>query len=332
MSSQKSTEISNKLKEAALIIVRAKQGKLTDSDKKILLPYLSTGAQDRYDEWLKASEIYLNKLKQLKDNELAILLDNGMLFDFQENQSAAPNQLLRGKLFAPIAKGRRKLIEDVVLVTSDDGLTEFKYSGAQLDQSDLDVLLTLLRVLGDASLTGNITKISDENGRHEYTRVRFSRYGFLKELKKNNQSKNYKNLDASLRRLGGELEITIKDTGNIRGPIVGKRFVDEATGDMVVDINQDFTTLFKNDQFAFIDMSERLQLKNGFEKWLHGFVLTHSGESFYSAEKLMELSGSNAKRIRQWMQRQATPAFEKLAGMEVIFNFQIDGHLYTWTR
>jgi len=332
MSKKDTIEMSAKLKEAALIIVRAKQGKLTLDDKKILIPYLNQGANDRYEEWLVAADRYLKKLKKARQDGLAILLDNGMLFDFQKNQSAAPNELLRGKLFAPIARGRRKLLNRYPLGGSDDGSLTFEYSGAQLDQADLDTLLTTLRVLSDSSKTGNVNKITDENGRHEYTRIRFSRYGFLKELKRQTGRANYRWLDDSLRRLTGELSIHIKDRGSINGPIIGKRMVDDETGDMVVDINQDFTTLFKDDQFAFVDMEERLSLPSGFAKWLHGFVLTHSGESFFSAEQLMEKSGSSASRVRQWMQRQATPAFKKLEEMGVIKNLKINGQLYKWQR
>lgn len=332
MSKIDTIEMSAKLKEAALIIVRAKQGKLTVNDKKILNEYCAHGANDTYDTWFNAALKYQNHLKASRNQELAILLDNGMLFDFQKNQSAAPNELLRGKLFAPIARGRRKLLNRYPLGGSDDGLLTFEYSGAQLDQADLDTLLTTLRVLSDSSKTGNVNKITDENGRHEYTRIRFSRYGFLKELKRQTGRNDYRWLDDSLRRLTGELSIHIKDRGSINGPIIGKRMVDDETGDMVVDINQDFTTLFKDDQFAFVDMDERLSLPSGFAKWLHGFVLTHSGESYLTAEQLMDKSGSTTKRVRDFMRQSATPAFKKLEEMGVIKNLEIRGQLYKWRR
>lgn len=332
MSKTNTIEMSVKLKEAALIIVRAKQGKLTDQDKKILSQYYPVGAHESYDKSLAAAMKYQEKLKESRNKELSILLDNGMLFDFQKNQSAAPNELLRGKLFAPIARGRRKLLNRYPLGGSDDGLLTFEYSGAQLDQADLDTLLTVLRVLADSSKTGNVNKITDENGRHEYTRIRFSRYGFLKELKRQTGRNDYHWLDDSLRRLTGELSIQIKDRGSINGPIIGKRIVDDETGDMVVDINQDFTTLFKNEQFAFVDMEERLSLPSGFAKWLHGFVLTHTGESFFSAEQLMEKSGSTTKRVRDFMRQTATPAFEKLEKMGVIKELETNGQLYKWKR
>jgi len=208
----------------------------------------------------------------------------------------------------------------------------FSYTGTQLDQADLDTLLTLLRVLSDASKTGNVKKIVSEDGRHEYSRVFFTRYGFLKEMERKHSKSSYNWLEDSLLRLTGRLTLDVNGKGSISGPILGKQGQSENEDLSFVDINQDFTTLFKDDQFAFIDMGERLSLKKPFEKWLHGFVNSHSGDSFFSAEQLMEKSGSTTKRARDFMRQSATPAFKKLEEMGVIKKLQINGQLYKWMR
>ena len=332
MSKQDPIDLSIKIKEAAGIVARTKAGKPTDADKKILADYCVPGQDESLENYQLAAEKYLSRLKDYRENQLSVLLDNGMLFDFQGDNSAAPNDLLRGNLFAPIAKGKRKLLNRKKIGASPDGVVDFYYSGAQLDQADLDTLLVVLRVLSDGTKTGNTSKIADENGRVEYTRVRFSRYGFLKEMGRNTGARSYEWLDDSLRRLSGELSMQIHGKGKIDGPIIGKRLLDEESGDMMVDINQDFSTLFKGDQFAFINMQERLALPSGFAKWLHGFVMTHTGESYRTAEQLMESSGISTKRTRDFMRVQGTPAFVKLQDMGVIKDLEVKGQLYRWRR
>jgi hypothetical protein len=330
MSGTNINELSKKIKAAASIIARARSGRQTPDDEKILNSFSYNTDSPPY--WSKAADRYLKDLKKQQESKVGFLLDNGMLFDFQNSNSAAPNDLLRGKLFAPIAKGRRKALTRQEVGKSADGQVTFSYTGTQLDQADLDTLLTLFRVLSDASKTGNVTKIVSEDGRHEYSRVFFTRYGFLKEMKRVRNKQTYNWLEDSFLRLTGRLTLDVDGKGKLSGPILGKQGQSENEDLSFVDINQDFMTLFKENQFAFIDMDARLSLKKPFEKWLHGFALSHSGKSFLTAEQLMEMSGSSTNRVRDFMRQTATPAFEKLEEMGVIKIIKINGQLYKWKR
>jgi len=133
----------------------------------------------------------------------------------------------------------------------------------------------------------------------------------------------------ALQRLTGDLEVTIKGQ-QFAGSIVGNRARDDDK--WVIDINQIFVRLFTDEQFSFIDLDLRIELKGDFTKWLQGFVSTHSGKSKYSAEKLMDLSGSSMTRTRDFIRLAAKPAFEQLEDIELIKNFDLDGHLFIWER
>lgn len=317
--------VDQKVKEAQALIKRFNQGTQTPEDEKLVAPY-AFGK----DTWHQAVQRYVDNLKKSKEQQLSMFIDNGLMFGFADDNTAAPVQILRGSLFSPIARGRRKVLTRHPVANFDGG--ELVYSGVQLDQADLDVMLLLTRLLSDSTSTGNVSKIKDENGRHEYSRIKFSRYSFLKQLKRSTDSKTYRWFEDSLRRLTGELEVNIKHKGKIAGSIIGKRAIDEQTGMMMVDINHDYVKLFGDLGFSFLKLSERLELNSGFSKWLHAFVSTHRGKSTYSAEKLMELSSSKTKRTRDFMRQTATPAFESLANAGTIKWFKLDGHLYHWHR
>jgi hypothetical protein len=313
------------LKEAKAIIKRFNQGKQTSTDEQVVSTFALPGEND----WSKALDRFLKSKQKAKETQLDLFFDNGLMIPFKDDNSAIPKQMLRGSLFAPIRPGRRKLIQDKLVGEFTGG--EIRYSGAQLDQNDLDVLLKLNELLSELSQTGNVERVINESGRTEYSLIKFTRYSFLKSLERSVDKKSYKALEYSLDRLTGLLKVKLEGVGKINGGILGKTYLMD-DGMMGVQINHDYIKLFADGNFSFIDMASRLELKGPFAKWLQGFISTHSGVSQYSAEKLIELSGSKPSRTRQWMQRQAVPAFEQLQNLGEIKWFTVKEHLFKWER
>lgn len=313
------------LKEAKAIIRRFNKGKQTSTDEQIVSAFAHPGEND----WSKALDRFLKSQQKSKESQLDLFFDNGLMIPFKDENSAIPKQMVRGSLFAPISRGRRKLIQDKLVGEFTGG--EIRYSGAQLDQNDLDVLLQLNELLSEFSRTGNVERITNESGRTEYSLIKFTRYSFLKALGRTDGQKNYKSLEYSLDRLKGVLKVKIDGIGKLNGSIIGKTYLLD-NGMLAVQINHDYTKLFTGGNFSFIDMTSRLELKGDFTKWLQAFVSTHTGKSHYSADKLIELSGSTMKRPRDFVRLNAVPAFEQLKESGLVKDYSVKKLILTWFR
>lgn len=307
------------------ILKRFNSNRQTQADEQVVAKFANPGEPD----YRHALERFRKHHQKAKETQLDLFFENGLMMPFKDDNSAIPKQMLRGSLFAPISRGRRKAIENKLVGEFKGG--EIRYSGVQLDQKDLDVLLQLNELLSEFSKTGNVERITNESGKTEYSLIKFTRYSFLKSLKLGDDTKTYKTLERSLDRLKGVLKVKIDGVGKLDGGILGKTYLMD-DGMMAVQINHDYIKLFTGDNFSFIDMASRLELTAPFAKWLHGFVSTHTGESGYSADTLIELSKSNPSRIRNWRKNQAIPAFEQLKELGLIKEFSVKGYFFKWVR
>ena len=110
-----------------------------------------------------------------------------------EPKRGAPNAVLRGALFAAIqGKGRQYMLRKE-LVSTQDGVT-IRYTGAQLDQADLDVWEQALHLARTQALG---------------TECYFTAHGFLKALGRATGKQNHEWLKAAFARLAATaVEIT----------------------------------------------------------------------------------------------------------------------------
>ena len=342
-------------KDFKAFLNRCKWNKQTSDDEKILNGFInenttSTSGKTFYEvaqmyvnHQEKEAKISKQAKKQSKEEQLDMFTNQGLMFPLVESDSAMPKQILRGTMFAPIKRGKRQYLNNkLVAKTKDDD--DIIYTGAQLDQADLDVLLAVMQLLSEFTTSKNVTKVvditNDENGKIEYSRLYCSANGLLKMIKRAVGKAGREWLWSSLQRLTGELSIIseskIKGSQNkynryYAGQILGKRGKSEDNL-LMIDVNHDFVKLFGGNSFSFIDMESRLMLQGDFAKWLHGFVSTHTGQSTYSAEKLMEISSCSTKSVRHWILRQAKPAFEQLKEQGLIKDYSLKGHLFNWYR
>lgn len=92
----------------------------------------------------------------------------------EEFMRAMPNHIARSSLFAPVARGRKKLHKDIVLVSRADAV--IKFSGEQLDEAQADVWMQAMHEAGRASLGEPVTinraaflqAIGRDTGRWQY--------------------------------------------------------------------------------------------------------------------------------------------------------------------
>lgn len=206
-----------------------------------------------------------------------------------EAMQAIPNHLARSGLFAPIARGRRPLLDAVEIPSRGDA--RLRYTGYQLDEADCDVWMQLL---------------------HEARRVPLgepvviNRAAFLRAIGRSTGKKNYQWLHESIGRLGiAALYIeakryTIGNTPRSRAGSTPRSSLlhlvkgfdhDPDTDTYVLEMDQRLVLLFSNREFAQIDRDKRLQIKHhpDMAKWLQRVVATSNERiQHYSLADLKE--------------------------------------------
>lgn len=196
----------------------------------------------------------------------------------------APNAMLRGSLFGIVGKGSRKYEEKVLKATI--GEIFVKYTGKQLDQTDLDVYLECIYRCAK-SLLGE--------------EVRFFAYDFLKSIGRDTGKSQYEWLKDSLLRL----MTCAVEIGDGRffyaGHIVNDNYRDEETGEFVISLNPKIAAFFSTDMWTGLSLKERYALKGKpLCQWLHGFYSTHAKPHPYKVETIKNLCGSQRGELKKF--------------------------------
>lgn len=204
----------------------------------------------------------------------------------KKTQIPAPNIVLRSALFGVIKKGARKY-EKNILKTTLNGCT-VKYTGEQLDQSDLDVWLECLQRCQSCQLG--------------YT-VRFSSNNFLLKLGRNTGKSDHEWLKSVLQRLRTN-DIEISDGKlSYMGSLIFEQYRDEETGENCLVLNPKIAVFFGDAGWTGITKSIRLKLKGKpLTQWLHGFYSSHAKPLPVKVETLRGLCGSEVKELKKFRQ------------------------------
>ena len=176
-----------------------------------------------------------------------------------ETKRGAPNAVLRGALFAAIHKDRRYM--DRELIAAQDGIT-IRYTGKQLDQSDLDVWEQVLHLARTQALG---------------TECHFTAHGFLKALGRQTGKSGHEWLQTALERLTGAVVLISDGRRTYFGTLIEGGARDEDTGRYVVDINPKLAKFYGRSQWTQLDWEQRQQLRGKpLALWLHGFYASHA--------------------------------------------------------
>jgi hypothetical protein len=196
----------------------------------------------------------------------------------------APNSFLRSALFAAIqGKTRTRLKKQ--LLGSLQGVA-VRYTGEQLDQSDLDVWEQAVHLARRHPL-GNV--------------CHFTAYAFLKALGHGTGNAQYKWLaDVITRLVACEVELRTKDKA-YGGNLVASWKRDEGTGAYKLTLNPDLVKLYGWNDWTAIDWKQRQSLRSKpLALWLHGFYSSHAQPFPMKIETIQQLSGSATKRLAKF--------------------------------
>ncbi len=194
----------------------------------------------------------------------------------KNNHIPAPNVILRSALFGVVKKGDRQF-EKGILKATFNGYT-VKYTGEQLDQSDLDVWLECLQRCQNTPL-GNT--------------VRFSAHDFLISISRNTGKSDHEWLKSVFLRLRAN-DVEISDGRyTYMGSLIFEQYRDEETGDNCLVLNPKVAACFGDAGWTGMNKTFRLQLKGKpLTLWLYGFYSSHAKPLPIKVSTLKELCGS----------------------------------------
>lgn len=173
-----------------------------------------------------------------------------------EFMRAMPNHIARSSLFAPVARGRKKMHKDTVLQSRGDAV--IKFWGEQLDETQADVWMQAMhearrRPLGEA--------------------VTITRQAFLKAIGRADSGQNYKWLHKTMLALAfGMLVIEVTRADGKPKLSIGKTRAlhliagfdyDEASEEYTLTIDPRWHSMYGNREFALIDWKKRCEFGRG---------------------------------------------------------------------
>jgi hypothetical protein len=201
-----------------------------------------------------------------------------------EATRGTPNSFLRGALFAAIQGKERQALKREMLATQK-GIT-IRFTGWQLDQSDLDVWEQAAELARSHPL-GNV--------------CHFHIHAFLKRLGRDTGNSQHEWLKESFARLmGAAVEIT--HGRYTYGGSLLEFTRDDIEEVYVLRLNQKILSLYKGGWTA-IDWETRQKLRRKpLALWLHGYLSSNAENFDTKVETLHRLSGSRTKEIRKFKQ------------------------------
>lgn len=225
-----------------------------------------------------------------------------------------PNAALRSALFGAIRRGARPYMERQE-IHAQEGVT-IRYTGARLDQGDLDAWEAVLHAVRAQALGDDC---------HVTT------YQLLKSMGKADTGGNRNVLDRRLARLKATALDVKVGRYSYMGSLIDEVYKDDETRAYVIRLNHKLRILFSDDQFTQVDWQVRHALDGKpVAQWLHGFYASHAKPYPVRIETLHRLCGSETGELWKFAQtlRKALEAVaEASEGHGQPFSYQIIGDL-----
>ena len=227
-----------------------------------------------------------------------------------EPKRGAINAVLRSALFAAV-QGKGRVALDRELVAAQQGI-EIRFTGWQLNQSDLDVWEQVLHLARTQALG---------------TECYFTAHGFLKALGRATGKQNHEWLKSVFSRLSAT-DVQIRHKGRTYfGSLIEGGIRDEDTGRYVVEINPKLAKFYGRTQWTQLDWEQRQQLRGKpLALWLHGFYASHAKPYPLTVAYLHKLSGSQTKQLR-YFKKNLAEALSELVTLGALQAFEIVGDL-----
>ncbi len=272
--------------------------------------------------------------KQMQDDEatqLALSLPLSSRFEsLHDGIYPMSNVLARGGLFAAVKDRDRALLRDKVVKSLSN--YDVTYTGDQLNQSDLDVLMAVICEARDQPM-GN--------------RVYFTAYRVLKRMGWTHNTESYARLRECLKRLQ-RAQVTIELRRENKRSV---RYTGSFINDFVeaderplgsehdsrlershwnLNLDERFSSLFANDEVTLGVWHIRTQLdgRMPLAQFLHSFFSTHAEPFPMTVAKLRELSESTEKNASNFIYR-LDRALRKLVEIGFLKSFVIERTVQT---
>ncbi|MDQ3959170.1 MAG: plasmid replication initiator TrfA [Pseudomonadota bacterium] len=199
----------------------------------------------------------------------------------------APNTFLRSALFSAIQGKTRRALKNQLL-GSTQGVS-VKFTGWQLDQSDLDVWEQAIHTARTHPL-GNI--------------CHFKANAFLKAMGRSNGKKDYVWLHEAITRLVA-CAVEIRSGEKVfTGSLLSSCIRDEATRVYKLTLDADTIQLYGREDWTGVEWEQRQALRGKpLALWLHGFYSSHARPYPIRVDTLRELSGSANKESRDFKRK-----------------------------
>lgn len=192
-----------------------------------------------------------------------------------EDKRGTPNCFLRSALFPAIyGNAKRKNLKNALLAVQGD--VSIMYTGEQLSQSDLDVVMAALHLARQNPL-GHICV--------------FRGYSFLKLLGRSDNKDNYLWLNATFDRLIACLVKIRLRQQVFTGSILSSCTRDEGSDLYKLVFDPDFVKLFGRNDWTAVDWKTRQRLnRSPLAQWIYDYAVSHVG-TVVKLETLQRLSG-----------------------------------------
>ena len=226
-----------------------------------------------------------------------------------EATRGTPNSFLRGALFAAIQGKEREYIKGQLLATRDG--IKIRFTGMQLDQSDLDVWEQAAELARSHPL-GNVCY--------------FRFHAFLKALGRSTGKAQHEWLKEVFRRLTASC-VEITHGRYTYGGSMLEFTCDEDTGVYILHLNPKILSMYKAGWSA-IDFETRQKLRRKpLALWLHGYLSSDAESYSTKVETLHRLSGSKTKELRFFKVNLKAAIADLEAATDGRMGGSIDGHL-----
>ncbi|HHH9367217.1 plasmid replication initiator TrfA [Pseudomonas aeruginosa] len=217
-----------------------------------------------------------------------------------------PNAWLRCALFAGIQGRGRKALKSELLATVEG--IEIRFSGWQLDQSDLDVWETVIHLARQHPI-GN--------------RVYFSESQILRELNRSVGSSDRKWLRSVLVRLAGALVEVKLGERSFFGTLL-KGASDECSRRYVIELEPHLHALYMTG-WTQINWEDRVRLRRKpLALWLHGWFSSHAEPFPLTVSTIHRLSGSVNSHYGSF-KRQLAQALDELVQIGSLVSWCFSG-------
>lgn len=217
-----------------------------------------------------------------------------------------PNAWLRGALFAAIQGKRRRALKREPLPTAKG--IEIRFTGWQLDQSDLDVWETVV----------HLARLQCRGSKAEFTA-----HAVLRALGRDTGKSQHEWLkDAFARLSGASVEITVDRHTYFGALLKGAR--DEISGRYLVELDPRLLEMYKAG-YTQIDWTGRQKLRGKpLALWLHGWYASHAAPFPIKLETVREISGCTNQHLPSFT-RQVERALNELKAIGAIRTWAIRG-------